>query len=675
MAQPTSLDLMNAGRYSSGIRDLHYIFKWRKKFPHIFTDYTIRYATPADYYVPPALLYKSAIVVDVKFSKEGCDAMSCFPYTETGVIDFLTTPIGGYTQTSETAIQYNQPACFNLDPALAARNQQTQSIELLYRNNKCIMGDSFTKMYFNSPYLRTDEHIVRGVDDVPAFNAYNEEDPVFPERVKGRFNQAYCRRFGREEENNSCRQQWWEILVGFVLGDMIYTTFKIMGNRVLADLRNYDYRAPSALLPPRKPPDGDALLAFWLSRRDKAIDGELEDGFLNCDFKITPQQEISYVAEKGYTVQMARTKFEEAADVLNTMLEERYKVLHGFVNAKSKPLGAPRQFVLERDPETREIRTNDSLEHIITDFLDDHNFIISILAELGFSILEDLLTDMLVSLNKVLIPALRDYLINASARFTANLLGNTYKAMVLESLNRALISAVSAVAKALVRGISAALSVINIILIFITIVDLVLMFWDPYGYSMMFPRGYLDDLSNAFLGAYYESLETGSRELIEFRPIHFFHLVEEESNTNFMGEEGLAIGDYLFNLEVNSNGQMINWDTGGTITDFDEADLVGAALATNDTFKYFKWYCSRHNKLVEPNQLLEASTMMGCFGLVLAGGLLLYTMADYKNLTQKQSASLLMVFLIVLIVCICFIVLPSIHYYTTLALHDAPRFD
>lgn len=153
------------------------------------------------------------------------------------------------------------------------------------------------------------------------------------------------------------------------------------------------------------------------------------------------------------------------------------------------------------------------------------------------------------------------------------------------------------------------------------------MIWDPLGYSSMFPRGYLDDLSNAFLTSYYESIGS-SREIIEFFPIHFSNLINNDEE-EYLADSMLQLADYLGALEVNSNGQMINLLDGDEIKDIDEKDLVGAGLAANDTWAYFKWFCTRHDAIVTKPSLWN-NIIVNIGIMTSIGGLVYYAMYNKR---------------------------------------------
>jgi Baculoviridae P74 N-terminal/Baculoviridae p74 conserved region len=644
MAVLTAVDLTNASRYATHMHRLEFIERWRNRFPNILIDYTLRPASSDDdYYVPPKLADR-AVAVKLAFSKKGCESMSCYPFHETGVIDNLTPFM--YTQTSEKSIGYAQPACYHLDRAAAMREgaeNEVQSAEFTYtNNNRCILVDSLSKMYFNSPYLRTDEHTVMGVDDVPAFNVQPDPDPLFPERFKGEFNQAYCRRFGRDLINGGCSLRWWESLIGFILGDTIYVTFKLMANNIFNELNNYDYKAPSTILPPRPQVDSNAVLTEWRNVRDNAVDLNFEKLFkenptleqLGLIVNGNPVQ-ISYTAEIGFTKTPVTYNYRPA--------NERARVYHV-------------------DDLDRTISDND-LEAIISTFLEDYALIFGIATDVGFDMLLTAFKSMLKKINTALIPALKRMLLSTSRRVTVSMLGETYKAALVHTLNRIAIKTITSTARALTRVAILASSVVGIVLILLTLADLVLAIWDPFGYNNMFPREFPDDLSRTFLTAYFESFDTTSaRDMIEFIPEFFSDMVETDDDAMFQSLYHLL--DYVASLEVNSDGQMLHLDEGAEIEDFDEVTLVGSALASSSLYTRLEFY----QYTFRQNTLLDMLEENNKYNKVLVCSFITNTGVALTAFILHKELIFFVFFILFLMVTFYYIIKESYEYYKVIDL-------
>lgn len=645
MATLTTTDMTNASRYAAHMHRLNYITRWRNKMPHILIDYEIRPATEDDYYIPPKLVHK-AIAVKLKFSKRGCESMSCYPFTETGVVDATTQT--NATQTSETTVLYAQPACYHLDRPAATREgaeNKVQAPELRYldTDKRCILVDTLSKMYLNSPYLRTDDHLIQGVDDVPAFNVQPGQDPLFPEMFDGTFNQAYCRRFGRDLMNGGCTSQWWESLIGFVLGDTILITFKLLTNNIFSELRNFDYTRPSPILPLKPVIDSETILNEWRNIRDNAVNLEFEAKFAKfqtlSDFGIDRNTKLLYTAEVGFSKQT-------------------------FQQAKLTFRKATTQF----DYQTFNI-DDQTLDQIISQFLQDYSLILGIATDIGFDLLLTQFKEMLKRINMTLIPALKKMLLQTSKRITTKLLGETFKAAIVQQFNRIAIKTISAVAKALTKIAIKASSVVGIILIIFTISDLVLSLWDPFGYSNMFPPEFPRDLSRSFLSAYFETIGDGSRDMIEFLPEFFDELVEDDDTVAL--DSLLYILDYITALEVNSNGQLLNLDEGETVDDIDETTLLGNALSSSSLYTRLEFlqYTKAHNRmlfgdLVGGDEFVKRNDYDNLTLAVLwaMGALLLFIMPD-------KTPAVVALFVIFLLMTIYLLILGSIKYFARLHFH------
>ncbi|QAT90417.1 P74 [Spodoptera exempta nucleopolyhedrovirus] len=629
MATLTAVDLQNVGIYSTHLHRLRFIPKWRTKLPHILIDYEIRLANNDDFYIPQKLANK-AIYVKVTFSKKGCESMTCYPYNETGPIKPDTRM--GYTQLSDVSVLYGQPACFHLDRVAATREgseNRVQSPELRYTDaGQCLLIDTLSKLYLNTPYIRSDEHIIKGVDDVPGFNVYNTNDPLFPERVEGSFNNAYCQRFGRSLDSaGGCSLRWWESMIGFVLGDTIYVTLKLLANNIFSDIRNFDFTRPSVNLP--RPPTVNTIneLQKWRDVRDPTADVDFELKF----------NEYESIADLGLS-----------EDIIKLI----YRAEQGFIRERAT---APRnlQFRVATKLGPTSFDSEQDLEYIISQFLEDNALIIGIATSIGFDLLMDGIKALLKKINTTLIPLLKKTLINTSARVTVRILGETYKAVMVQSLNRIAVKTLTAIAKALTRIAIKAASVVGIILIVFSIGDLILGFWDPFGYNNMFPARYPKDLSDAFIAAYFQSINDGSSDLIEFIPEYFSELVDADDDDVITIDSISDSLEYVASLTVNSNGQLLELDDGEQITDFDEVSLVGSALASSALYTHLEFlqYTQRHNDILYDNRPTSVLVPV----LFVTGALILMAL--------PRDTNVIALFVIFVLLALYTLVLDSLSYY------------
>lgn len=606
MAELTSEDLWHAVRYADNCQRRRQILHHRARFPHIFIDYSIRAARDDDYYVPQKLVGR-AMVVTTTYSERGCEQMSCYPYHETGPID-RDTPYG-FTALADTLQEYAQPACFNLDPERARAEDDeenyVQSAELRFYGGKCIVMDTAAKVYLNTPFIRTDEHMVRGVDDVSAFNIRPStgDDHLMPETFDGTFNEAYCARFGRDLINGRCTQQWWETMLGFVLGDSIYTTLKLAVRPTLSSARRHDYMRPSPLLPNKPAPNGAAVLDRWLRARDPTVDEAFESllGELEVNLKTlgVPDGDtvLRYTAERGFTMEARPAR-----------IDKPKRTGYTFV-APDRSGGAG------------------DLSDIISQFIEDNQLIFSLLTDLGFDYLLDGFKAIMRRINVALVPQLKRAALRYTGRLTTRLLGETFKAATVRAAARYAINTVSRMAMAMARAAALAASVVGVVLLLLMAVDFIFMFWDPYGYSNMFPREFPHDLATAFLNAFYEHTSgTESRDLIEYLPEFYSEMMEvpeEEMLLSF-----IDMLDYISVLEVNSNGQLLDFDADASVNgeDVDEVDLTASVIASSTLYtkEDFFAYTDTMNELV----FSGPTSNHALAGLALATSLLAYALSD-----------------------------------------------
>lgn len=233
----------------------------------------------------------------------------------------------------------------------------------------------------------------------------------------------------------------------------------------------------------------------------------------------------------------------------------------------------------------------------------------------------------------------------------------------MHSLNVIAIKTLTVTAKALTRIAIQASSIVGIVLILLTLADLVLALWDPFGYNNMFPREFPDDMSRTFLTAYFESFDnTTSREIIEFMPEFFSEMVETDDDATF--ESLFHLLDYVASLEVNSDGQMLNLEEGDEIEDFDESTLVGQALATSSLYTRmeFMQYTFRQNTLLSMNK--ENNN----FNQIIMGLFATNTIVAFTAFVIHTELIFFIFFVIFLMITFYYIIKESYEYYKTIDL-------
>jgi hypothetical protein len=544
-ASLTDIDLNNAGLYAWHLSNNSFISRFRNRFNNIPINYVIQSGIHT-YYVPPALLDK-AITTDITFSREGCDQVNCYPFSEQNPIEPST--LFGVTQTSETPVFYGQPGCYNLDVNAAMKEDTEnaiQSMETRFHNNRCIIMDSITKHYLNAPFIRTENNMQRGIDNVPGFNIGYASD-VFPEAYQGSFNWQYCDAFARDLINGECSYQWWELAIASVLGDSIYSTFKGFIRELAMGVRNFDYSRPHPDLPPKPVVDPEEVLKTWTDLRDSMIDEPFEESLTDTEtfsiehtLGITLNQELHYVANEGFSVVDKPDAVEYQPRIAHT----------------SSRIGRPVTDEIEFSQMIiMALEDEQSFDDMLHDFMHDNIFIASIITSIGFDLLTDGFKAIMKRAATRLIPMMERVLLQGTQTITRRLMMETFKAALVQNLSRMGIRLLSSIAKAIARFAVAASSVIGIVLIFLAIADILLSFWDPYGYSNIFPYQFLVDMSFNFLEAFFDN--NGTRDVVELVPRVFEqYLPDEDDEINSMNSF-ISMLEYVGNLEVNSDGQLL----------------------------------------------------------------------------------------------------------------------
>ncbi|ABQ51999.1 p74 [Spodoptera litura granulovirus] len=125
--------------------------------------------------------------------------------------------------------------------------------------------------------------------------------------------------------------------------------------------------------------------------------------------------------------------------------------------------------------------------------------------------------------------------------------------------------------------------------------------------------------------------------------------------------------EYITALDVNSNGQILEWDRGDEVTDLDVEQLVASSLAMSTNFEYFKWYCTRHDNLFNETSVIDRNgRMFGGFVFVVAGGLLLYNTLNFKRMNILHNVAFSVIFLLLIILGIWLTLSESLKYYFNL---------
>ncbi|AAK94152.1 CUN074 putative p74 envelope protein, similar to AcMNPV ORF138 [Culex nigripalpus nucleopolyhedrovirus] len=642
-ASLTAVDLATAGQYVWNVETLRYILRFRKTFPNLPINYTFESAV-GFYYVPDGMKH-NAVNVQLGLSEEGCKQANCFPFTETGVIA-PDTPFR-YLQTTENPVGSGHPACYGLDPTAAFDEDdepQVQSMETRWHKGRCIVMDSMAKQYFISPFVRTEHHLQRGIDDVPGFNVEPTLDDIFPETFDAKFNRQYCDYFMRQlDPSGGCTFQWWETLVGAVLGDSIYATFRGFIRELSTGMQQFDFKRPHRDLPTAPVVNPEEVREAWRRVRDSTIPHDLEVNFsdptrLDLDkLGLGLSLRAIYVANRGLT-------FEPRTDSPEREFRETRRPTR---HTNGGPI-----MRLEDEP---------SLEDQMIDFINNNPLISSLLVSAGFDFINDGFRALMKKAMVRYIPMLQAAAIRFGEGLTRKMVSEAFRVLMFSRINQMAVQLTGALAKAIARFGAMASSVIGIVLIFFVAADIILMFWDPYGYSNMFPPEFLGDLTLNFLSAFFE--QTGTRNVIEMIPQAYDSMVKGGE------EDGLyltfAALQYVSHMEVNSDGQLLLLRNSNPIKqeELEPHNLTVALFGAINLQSYedLKRHMASANRAfgIDPETLQQVAPWRDRPGTVISAGVLvaLVVVLTGSQLFSTKAPDLATVVLIVILVAIVIIVL------------------
>lgn len=189
-----------------------------QKYAHIHTNTSIRMADPDTDYIYDESFRDRAFIIDWKFSREGCDAASCFPlYKPASTCTIDTKPI----QTHPTITSCG-PACFAVRGVI-------NPFYARWINTKCINMDAGVIAFFLDPALRANP---TGRDSYTMTVKFPNESREFVATVDS----GYCRQFGMvyDSVNGQCdtTSSSAGYVVSFFTGESLIKIFRLGANHI-----------------------------------------------------------------------------------------------------------------------------------------------------------------------------------------------------------------------------------------------------------------------------------------------------------------------------------------------------------------------------------------------------------------------------------------------------------
>jgi len=619
----TDTDLFNANKYSQQRLNLIYLARLYEKVPHIasWLNVNIRPATNEDYFIPDKFIDK-CIVSSVEMTKRVCDKISCNASTTTGECKPKQSVINyrvGYTDVIEHACQ---PACYNLKDLKTyddEGNLVPQSARTKYKDGSCLIVPP-SLAWLEMPIYRSDMIYEMRVNDLPTgFDVTDVDDANNNFGIKIDYNKSYCESFYKDwdPESKSCKISALDHFLNAVVGESIIQLAK-SGINIIASGGKSQY--PPLDTPPLPPVDEMYNLKNWLN------DVNLE--FILPDFDVN----VSELDESMNPPSMIK-KDKLNAPVYNMMINRHKETFRKALNELNVADKLDEAFGLN----TVQERTEEEKESVVQGVIND--IIVSLgpmlenpqfWAELGISFAAeaalDLLKDFLKRSLKDYMPKLIGILKNMGGKFMTGTFKKAFGSTIARTVGSVGLKLVGKLMGALLKLAIAFASVVEIILLIITFLDILLSIWDPLGFSNMFNNEVLDDL--------HRNAEAAQRlDFSSVKPEISFQLL---SNLIFTEVELVEMNlgafshtyEYLSSLVVNSNGNVINK---GEEIDVHEgnfennAELAARRFTQSEIWNFEKKHMDRMHTFNDPmlNWLLGGSA--GLVGVFIV--LQLYTFA------------------------------------------------
>lgn len=548
MADPTAKDIENANIYANQRYKLLLLDKLHKKYPHITSHLTVNItkANQTDYYYPKSF-EKRAIMVDIIISKDACDQIECIPWTESG-------PCGQYQKAENTRIGDSgkiitscKPACFNLKTETVFEDgvAQVHIPQVVWNNHQeqCQFA-SATDIWMNFPISRdTARYTDRLNDFSEGFNQIPSNTTLTGTQYT--YTKDYCQLFGEDlegsGENLNCEEPLWLFFLDAIVGkQFVLTLTEAIGNAVHSNPLREDSR-------PKAPPLDDK----WLVENWKK---NINTNFVLPDINIEVSDTMTYSISK----------------TTNNIFTLK-KILIGD-KIQTKDIDPIIRRRLEQDAITFNNPATKKLDAVTI------GSILAIIGAAGYGIYSEQLGNIIISLfnDPKTYAGLSDTVVFAILQKVTKQLGKLFEKLaskVTVTLTEGIVKAttitmlrstitklgfkiVSKIITTLTKIIAQIESVVGIIFLLTTFFDIILSFWDPFGFNNQFPDGYLKDLQSNLDFGLLNALET-SDPTITFE-IYCSLLFTQDEITELSLNQFEYIYEYLDSLIVNSEGSRIN---------------------------------------------------------------------------------------------------------------------
>lgn len=528
----TNEDLINANKFSNvnlQIRLLHLASE--KGYKHLIgkLKIEIRDATDDDYYRPLALI-SACKIITITISEPLCEALSCTISKEKGLCDPQEAASYYRLGDDKFGIQC-QPACFNMSKKRTF-NENGEVLpdtpQLNFFENKCRILPSSINTYLEKPYYRSTTHYEKRLNDMPTgfSRNINTKDP-FGTGFAYSLNKTYCGYYNSIVlSNGDCGNKWYEIAVSPLLSSKLID-FALSTKRLIFN-DGIPFEEPTDLPPfPTEIPKKYTL-----------------DGWLN---DINPSFMLPNLIDTSPQQQHIDSK-----NISHSRHQQEY-YHHMFSNKFSKSNSS-------NDDDNDDSDDDQNLDDVFNDLSKK----IPVLLDIYLAIKAQKWTKVALKQFKTLCTKLMEKittLVIAEAekiteKIGAKVLSNAMRSVIVHSIVRGTIAITGHIAVLLTKMLSAAATVVGVILDIAMFLDLILIFWDPYGYDNMLPANVVKDLYKNGENTLRRMAET-PMVTYEFDQLISSILTKDEIAACYIQTLGDTI-NYLNALVVNSDGSVID---------------------------------------------------------------------------------------------------------------------
>lgn len=550
MGTYTLIDQANASIYASNRSNIARYNILLKKYPHIatFLDAKVYAATDDDYYIPTSFK-KRAIKTEIKITEKACKKLSCNPWHKNGPCK--PSDEARYIRIGDQEKFYAacEPSCFHLEKTVNYNKDGeaiTQAPALSWNKylNFC-QFDSSTRIWMTLPISRSDKRYEERMNNFEL--GFNEVDNK--SFINGRsyeYNEYYCSQFGEKLKNKNCTEPLFMFFLDAIVGKQLILTVKAAIDKATTGSSLKKSNLPDKTI------DDEYLYKNWkndinLNYTKLDVDMDAPSNIMLSSENHTPAK--NFINEIYNRLGLIRKETSIENNINRRMIEDE---IHLYEN-KLKNINDTKDDIKKTiDDILNGIK--DIPEYLLKFIESIPDMLIDPKTYAGMldSIILDTLKMVTKQLGKVLVKISEKSAIKLSEKVFASTISIVFK----KAFSTILLKVAGKVLLALSKLIAEISSVVGIILILASILDIAFSFWDPFGFNNQFPNGYLDSLQTSIDYSLLQSLQSSSPELT-FDIMCAILLTKDEQLLVSLTEFEYVY-EYLNSLTVNSEGTRID---------------------------------------------------------------------------------------------------------------------